>query len=312
MGEPMEQTKRVFPVGCNRGFTLVELLVVIAIIALLMGILMPVLNKARGQAQTVVCASNLKNYGPALVMYAGDNGDKTPYSFSWLYSKKTIDKREKSGECREVCRWHYDKDAPDGTLWPYLKNINVHMCPTFKNFAVAGGLNICPSKALHPTKKGAMPFKPRYSYSMNRWLGFDWMSFIADVQLSYRTEASIRLSQVTRASQCFAFSEENLWCINGGQDALNHPLRKGDTEAYSNSALAKTDLWMYALDNGNVVANFATYHGVSAGKRDEGRANVLFVDGHVATIRGLAGRDAYLEYGRPFNGHERQNRGQIW
>ncbi len=55
------------------GFTLIELLVVIAIIALLMGIIIPVLGKVREQGRTISCRSNLRQYGMATRMYLDDN-----------------------------------------------------------------------------------------------------------------------------------------------------------------------------------------------------------------------------------------------
>lgn len=62
----------------DRGFTLVELLVVISVIALLMGILMPTLGKARNVAKRTACQSNLRQIGVALRAYLDDNSDVMP------------------------------------------------------------------------------------------------------------------------------------------------------------------------------------------------------------------------------------------
>jgi prepilin-type N-terminal cleavage/methylation domain-containing protein/prepilin-type processing-associated H-X9-DG protein len=73
----------------SSAFTLIELLVVIAIIAILAGLLLPALAKAKARANTVKCASNMRNWLFAMHMYEGDNRDCLPFFAPSFASQST-------------------------------------------------------------------------------------------------------------------------------------------------------------------------------------------------------------------------------
>jgi len=93
-----------------KAFTLIELLVVIAIIALLMGILMPALQKVKEQAQEITCRSNLRQYGIAMYMYLDDNDGRFPAPSTCMVANQ-----EPVSDYQRYCRWHDPRFPADGS-----------------------------------------------------------------------------------------------------------------------------------------------------------------------------------------------------
>jgi len=114
----------------KRAFTLIEVLAVIAIVALLMGILMPALSKARQLSKRIVCLSNLRQMVIAANTYLINNDGYYPLALF------TID----SDVCYQERGWDFVKTAEDGTitsckpglLWQGQSALKIQQCPSFK------------------------------------------------------------------------------------------------------------------------------------------------------------------------------------
>ena len=248
-------------------FTLIELLVVIAIIAILAGMLLPALNKARETAKKASCASNLKQIGLGYIGYAGDYAD-------WLVPEEF--QMTAAGPWDNYCGYYWSRVLQ--VLKYTGKNSGVAGTGAFKVETAQKGIFVCPADRAPIMRNNQFSITDYYSYGPSAHIASkpQYKDMLTSTPASPYTGMAgwLTMGQVQRlakkSSGAVLVGPSSAPTIHGGVNASNSP-----------------------YDPVNPQYNVRALH--------NNTGNFLFVDGHVANHKfplGISG--AHSNFLRPY------------
>ena len=167
----------------RKAFTLIELLVVISIIAILMGILMPALQKVKKQAQATTCLNNLKQIGVAAFMYTQDNdsfiprGTGSSNSTWFMQFLPFLGQKYNTGDYRQVPVYKCKSFPRTGSGYNNVLNSRQTVCYVINDWSFSGNTDNKGTMVSHPTKIDVFRRPSRTIYMADNEDG-DWRPII--------------------------------------------------------------------------------------------------------------------------------------
>jgi len=246
------------------GFTLIELLVVIAIIAILAGLLLPALARAKAKASQIKCVSNLKQLGYGMMMYIQDNQDQFP-------------------GCASKSQYNFHKED-----WIYWRT-NTALYPPVEKSPIAVNLGTvtkdlfrCPLDRIDKDREGGVPHGPYlYSYTLNSYdlegNRSPGMASVFDGPVDRPIPYVFKHGNIKRPASKIMLVDER---------TSPRPPETIDRALMSGGSTINDGRWVPGPDSGDVITS-----------RHNNKGTVNFADGHAEAVSYKLGRTR--EWTRP-------------